>query len=67
MSLGSYARLRRLNLVRRSLQRADPAIGSVAAIAKQFGLSELGHFARHIGGVFGETLSATLWSPAKPS
>ena len=48
MSPGQYARLRRLNLVRAALQRADPATASVSAIARQHGFSELGRFA---GGV----------------
>jgi transcriptional regulator GlxA family with amidase domain len=66
MSPGSYIRLRRLNLVRVQLQRADPDTRSVAGIAKQFGFSELGRFAAVYRGIFGEAPSATLWGPHKP-
>ena len=60
MSPGQYARLRRLNLVRTALRRADPATTSVAAIARQYGISELGRFAVAYRTMFGETPSTTL-------
>jgi AraC-like DNA-binding protein len=60
MSPGQYARLRRLNLVRAALRRADPATTSVAAIARQYGISELGRFAVAYRTVFGEAPSTTL-------
>ena len=60
MSPGQYARLRRLNLVRAALQRADPATASVSAIARQHGFSELGRFAGVYRTTFGEVPSVTL-------
>jgi AraC-like DNA-binding protein len=60
MSPGHYARLRRLNLVRAALRRADPATASVGAIARQHGISELGRFAVAYRTIFGETPSTTL-------
>jgi AraC-like DNA-binding protein len=60
MSPGQYARLRRLNLVRAALRRADPAATSIAEIARQYGFSELGRFAAAYRTAFGETPSATL-------
>jgi AraC-like DNA-binding protein len=61
MSPGSYVRVRRLNLFRAALLRADPATASVAEIARRYGFSELGHFAATYRGAFGETPSATLY------
>jgi len=60
MSPGQYARLRRLNLVRAALRRADPATTSVGTVARQYGISELGRFAVAYRTIFGETPSATL-------
>lgn len=60
MSPGRYARLRRLNLARTALRRADPATASVGAIARQYGFSELGRFAVAYRTTFGETPSSTL-------
>ena len=60
MSPGSYARLRRLNLVHAALRRADPATASIAEIARRYGFSELGRFAAAYRTAFGETPSATL-------
>ena len=60
MSPGQYARLRRLNLVRAALRRADPAKSSVGEIARQWGFSELGRFAVAYRRIFGETPSTTL-------
>jgi AraC-like DNA-binding protein len=65
MSPGSYVRLRRLNFARATLQRSDPATGSVAQTAKQYGFSELGRFAAVYRRVFGKPPSATLWGPHK--
>jgi AraC-like DNA-binding protein len=59
MSPGSYVRLRRLNLVRAALRRADPA-ASIAEIARRYGFSEPGRFAVAYRTTFGETPSATL-------
>jgi AraC-like DNA-binding protein len=60
MSPGSYVRLRRLNLVRAALRRAEPATATVAEIARRYGFSELGRFAGAYRTVFGETPSTTL-------
>lgn len=53
-----YQRLRRLNLVRNALQRAEAS--SVREIARRYGFSELGRFAVAYRTVFGETPSTTL-------
>jgi len=60
MSPSQYAKLRRLNLVRSALRRADPATDSIAAIARQYGFSELGRFAAAYRTLFGESPSTTL-------
>jgi AraC-like DNA-binding protein len=60
MSPNRYIRLRRLNLVRMALRRADPATASVAEIAQRYEFSELGRFAAAYRAAFGETPSATL-------
>jgi len=60
MSPLRYARLRRLNLVRSALLRANPKASTVATIARTYGFSELGRFAVAYRTVFGETPSATL-------
>lgn len=65
MSPGSYARLRRLNLVRAALRRADPETASVEAVARQYGFSELGRFAVAYRTLFGEPPSRTLRADAK--
>jgi AraC-like DNA-binding protein len=65
MSPGSYARLRRLNLVRAALQAADPATTSIATVARRYGFSELGRFAVVYRSVFGEMPSTTLGGYSK--
>jgi AraC-like DNA-binding protein len=59
-SPGRYRRLRRLSMVRAALQRADPAMASVAEIAQRYQFTELGRFAAAYHAMFGETPSATL-------
>jgi AraC-like DNA-binding protein len=59
-SPGRYLRLRRLNMVRAALRRADPVSASVAEIAQRYQFSELGRFAAAYRAIFGETPSATL-------
>lgn len=60
MSPGQYMRLRRLNVVRAELARADPATTSVAQIARRYRFSELGRFAAVYRRTFGELPSVTL-------
>jgi AraC-like DNA-binding protein len=59
MSPCHYIRLRRLNMVRSALWRADSA-ASVQDLARQYGFSELGRFAADYRAAFGEAPSDTL-------
>jgi AraC-like DNA-binding protein len=59
-----YVMLRRMQAVRRALQKADPAIARVTDIASDHGFFELGRFAVNYRRVFGETPSATLKATA---
>jgi len=63
MSPHQYLWLRRMNLVRRALTRADPATTTVTAIANDHGFGELGRFAVTYRRLFGESPSATLRQP----
>jgi AraC-like DNA-binding protein len=58
-----YLLLRRLNLARSALRRADPAHASVAEIARSCQFGEPGRFAVTYRSVFGEMPSATLRHP----
>jgi AraC-like DNA-binding protein len=58
MSPMQYLWLRRMNLARRELQRADSS-ASVTATAMNFGFWHLGRFADEYRSLFGETPSAT--------
>jgi AraC-like DNA-binding protein len=60
MSPNRYLRLRRLNMVRAALRRADPESASVAEIAQRYQFSDLGRFAAVYRAIFGEMPSATL-------
>jgi len=60
MSPTRYLLLRRLNIARSALRRADPATASVAEIARIHQFLELGRFAVTYRTVFGETPSSTL-------
>src|SRR5262249_16045180 len=60
MGPSRYLRLRRLNMVRAHLRRADPTAANVAEVARRHGFSELGRFAAVYRAVFGETPSTTL-------
>jgi transcriptional regulator GlxA family with amidase domain len=60
MSPGQYARVRRLNLVRAALRRAEPATTAIAEVARQYGFCELGRFAASYRATFGEAPSTTL-------
>jgi AraC-like DNA-binding protein len=55
-----YYLLRRLNMARSALRRADPETASVAEIARDHQFTELGRFAVAYRAVFGETPSSTL-------
>jgi AraC-like DNA-binding protein len=60
MSPTRYLLLRRLNMARSALQRADPVTANVAEIARSYQFRELGRFAVTYRNVFGETPSTTL-------
>lgn len=55
-----YLKLRTLNLARQALQNADPTGTTVTRVATQFGVWELGRFARDYQLLFGELPSETL-------
>jgi AraC-like DNA-binding protein len=55
-----YYLLRRLNMARSALRRADPETVSVAEIARDHQFTELGRFAVAYRAIFGETPSSTL-------
>jgi AraC-like DNA-binding protein len=63
MSPTRYHLLRRLNMARSALRRADPETTSVAEIARNHQFHELGRFAVAYRTVFGEMPSFTLRSP----
>ena len=52
--------LRRMNMARSALRRADPATTSVAEIARKHQFLELGRFAVTYRTIFGEMPSTTL-------
>jgi AraC-like DNA-binding protein len=60
MSPTRYFLLRRLNMARSALLRADPATTSVAEIARKHQFLELGRFAVTYRTIFGEMPSTTL-------
>ena len=55
-----YLNRRTLHLVRKALKTANPAATTVTEIATQFGVWELGRFARDYCALFGELPSETL-------
>jgi AraC family ethanolamine operon transcriptional activator len=55
-----YLNRRTLHQVRRSLKAADPCVATVTKIATEFGVWELGRFARDYRNLFGELPSETL-------
>src|SRR5216684_853815 len=63
MSPTRYHLLRRLNMARSALRRANPETTSVAEIARNHHFLELGRFAVAYRTVFGEMPSSTLRSP----
>jgi AraC-like DNA-binding protein len=60
MGPGRYMRLRRMQLVRHALRRADASETSVAQVARRYGFEELGRFASAYRARYGELPSATL-------
>jgi AraC-like DNA-binding protein len=60
MSPTRYLLLRRLNMARSALRRADPTTASVAEIARSHQFSEPGRFAVTYRAIFGEMPSSTL-------
>jgi AraC-like DNA-binding protein len=60
MSPTRYLSLRRLNMARSALRRADPATASVAEIARTYQFREPGRFAVTYRAIFGEMPSSTL-------
>ena len=60
VSPGQYIQMRRLNLVRSDLRRADPTTVTVAQIAQRYKFSELERFAVAYLALFGEPPSETL-------
>jgi len=55
-----YLKLRTLNQIRKALQNADPSVTTVTGVATQFGVWELGRFARDYQLLFDELPSETL-------
>jgi AraC-like DNA-binding protein len=60
VSPAQYIMLRRMRLVRRALQQADPGVARVTDIATEHNFWELGRFAVTYRRIFGETPSETL-------
>lgn len=60
MSPHRYLWLRRMNLVRCTLVKAEPAAKTVTEIANDYGFGELGRFAVSYRRLFGESPSTTL-------
>jgi AraC-like DNA-binding protein len=63
MSPKRYLWLRRMNLARRALRRADAERTTVTEIASDYGFWELGRFSVAYRSLFGESPSATLHRP----
>lgn len=60
MGAHQYLWLRRMNMARRALARADIAQSTVTAIATEHGFDELGRFSVQYRKLFGEPPSQTL-------
>jgi AraC-like DNA-binding protein len=60
ISPAGYIRLRRLNLARAAILRADPGPGQIGEIARGYGFTEIGRFAASYRQAFGESPSVTL-------
>jgi len=55
-----YLNRRALHQVRRALKAANPSVATVTQVASEFGVWELGRFARDYRNLFGELPSETL-------
>ena len=64
MSPKRYLWLRRMNLVRRALRRANAEQTTVTEIASDYGFWELGRFSVGYRSLFGELPSTALRRPA---
>jgi AraC-like DNA-binding protein len=60
MSPSYYLYLRRMQMTRRALRRADPGETTVSGIARRYGFGEPGRFAALYRAQFGELPSTTL-------
>ena len=60
MGPGRYLRLRRMQAVHRTLRSTDPHVASVADVATQHGIRDLGRFAQSYQELYGEFPSVTL-------
>jgi AraC-like DNA-binding protein len=60
MAPHQYLWLRRMNLAKRALERADPRTRTVTEVANDHGFAELGRFAVAFRKLFGESPSTTL-------
>jgi len=62
-----YLWLRRMHLVRRALELANPASSNVTALATDYGFWELGRFSVEYRALFGESPRDALRRPSEPS
>ena len=67
MSPKRYLWLRRMDLARRALRRADPEVATVTEIATGYGFWELGRFSVAYRSLFGKSPSVTLHRPPENS
>ncbi len=65
MSPKRYLWMRRMNLARRALWRADPEKATVTEIATNYGFWELGRFSVAYRSLFGESPSIALRRPSE--
>ena len=66
MGPNKYLTLRRMHLVRRAIQAADPEQETIAGIASRFGFWHAGRFSSAYRSLFGEYPSATLGGKGHP-
>jgi len=63
MTPTQYLRLRRMQLARHALRKADPTVTTVTEVAMRYGFWELGRFSVRYRGLYGESPSVTLRRP----